>query len=299
MGATKADDVPPDVRMRCYEVLFENYYPRDRAMISVFPSLPCWAQPSTTQPPDEPPATPTTPEEPPTDPAAQEWVNKMTKAYADTQTYQAVIHYSLKRTRDRWTTTEATDFKIGFDRNENKLLVDTHQGTLSSDGTHLRLKLPQILTRHVEVEAAKPLTYPSIIAIAPFWDRPPSLDLPLLLGDSDAGQLKWATATALEPDPTDIMSRPGLKINAAGGTWILRLNRVTNLISSAVFEMKTLRKSKGTPPVTLNFEIDVTHRNQPLEPAVFAMDLLSSNPCGSFAELRDAAGEEKNHGSRQ
>ncbi len=211
-------------------------------------------------------------------PPGGQLTDQVLAAYADVQQYQATLHFALRHTQGRWTTTQAGDFQIALDRPSNRLLVDTPDQLLAADGQKLRYRHNQLPGKHLEVDAVSPLTGEWVFQQVPMLAQPiiPT-DLALLIATDPLKLISDGATVRAAQVPPGPDGRPRLEIPLQVGTMTLTIDPKTHLASKAHVQVNTT--ALGAPAgmmMSYTFDIEITNLNQPIDPQVFALDTTGS-----------------------
>jgi thiol-disulfide isomerase/thioredoxin/polyisoprenoid-binding protein YceI len=229
------------------------------------------------------------------DPAGDQLREQVAKAYQTTQTYRSDVLFKFEQVNGRWTNTQSTDFKVAIDRVSNKVLIDKPEFIIVADGKKLKVVVREVPGSHVEKDAPAQITYEVLTTLVTMpgmsWLTQPMVipDVALLTGKDPITALASQEVTqieALPPDPTDKANRPGLKFVNFQGTWTLRVDPASHLVTAATVEMT------GSDPrgnfARMTYQINIEKHDEPLGPDAFALDTTNSKPTDSLDALAKA-----------
>ncbi len=214
------------------------------------------------------------------------------RTYHQAKTYQGKAVFKAIQRNGRITRTESFDYRIALDRASGQFLLDRPDFQFASDGKKLRLVVASFPGRHLELKAPAKLDAKSLQLALPgplrsALDQPAMPDWTFLLADDPIAALAGAPATKLEL--TRDAQHPGISVlsfvDAHGGTWSLRVNTHTHLLTAATLEMPVPPASGETAAVSLTYVFPTTTLDQPINPKDLALDVSQSQAVSSLAAL--------------
>lgn len=212
--------------------------------------------------------------------------DQVASAYAKAQQYAATDDVTITTQRGRWTSVDASDIRVAYDRPTQRLRIDTPDFLLIADGRKLRISMPAYPGQYTEVDQPKPLTWATLVAEAPLVQSAASPDLAFMLADNPIELLSEGTAIQATPGvvkPEDEDQRPYLEAQTTAGPLQIRLNPDTQLV-----EQMTIRvEQPGGDSIELKHAVTITALDEPLPKDTFTFDttnaqkVLAITPHGS------------------
>jgi len=207
-------------------------------------------------------------------------------AYRDTNTYLATITYQMREKRGRWTNTQATDFRIAFDRAGGRLLIDKPDIYVIIDGDKLRMRSARYGGRHLEIDAPQPLTYRNLLTALPMLAQPELPDLMLLLGEDPASEQPDAKIEQAGPAEEDPQKRTRLRIQGSRFMVILHIEKESSLVTLAHVQWnpQVLGRPK-TDLIQFRHQAKIENHNDELPADTFRFDIVGSKAVTTLEQL--------------
>jgi len=232
-------------------------------------------------------------------PPGEQLIDKVMRAYQQTDHYDATLTMTLKTTLGRWTNTQSAEIYVALDRPGNRLMIDLPDQMLVVDGKTLFYRADQFPGKHLEIDAVTPLTGEWVMEQAPGLIYPAvptdiafllSVDPLLLVSQGAAG----APAT-VPADPDDPSKRPRIETALQAGRLALTVDPATFLIDRAVVDVDRVQMNlpRGST-MSYTFEIDVHDAVTPVADGRFVFDTTNSKPSKSLQQMM-ASGSNRPH----
>lgn len=215
---------------------------------------------------------------------------KTLKAFTDLQGYQTSVDFKITRKQGRTTNISSMDIKIALDRASNRLLVDTPDFLLVSDGKKLRLRLHQMVDRYLEVPAPSPLTYENLVQAVPPLGQSPVPVLVILLAKDPFKMLAGMEQVAMKElpaDPNDAAKRLRLSMaSPQSGQWTFFIDPATSLINKASLNINVAAMGGNQEDaLSVLFENNPQVANPKFDDKSFVFDTAKSQPVKSLQAL--------------
>lgn len=223
----------------------------------------------------------------PPGPPGQTETDRVVQAHREIDTAQVDVRYAQYFSYPDETEFAIAEYRVVFDRSNQRVRIDRPGYTLICDGEDVLLVAEALPGRHMRMPMEDDFTYERLVEVFPDLANPPAPALVLLLAESPVGQLSAGQADQFTriapkhdvPKPSNYLSVPMQE-----GMAQLIVDKATNRLSSMHIEVDPkLLAGSGLNAVRLHYDVAWSKVGDPIDDEVFELDVKQSHEFTTLA----------------